>query len=175
MGRRMAHQSRPVSLSIEMKITRRRIILHAIIALPQATSRRVAEKKGSGTDPASGPAPYTLRRQFLVPSAVPPPEPSKSALSYFTFSPDVVLASRNSGVPSASTSKKIRTNPFAKNSMTTNANLPQTPAVANPNPFSLPPMQQGIPSRQPGRLDSVSVPPKSALKGKPGKTRKPKA
>lgn len=136
------------------------------------TSSYVVEKKGNGTDPASGSpsATYPLRRQFLLPPVVPPSEPSKSAFSHFTFPSDVVLASKTSGVPSMSTSKKIRTNPFAKNSMTTNANIPQTPAVAHPNP-----MQQSIPSRQPGRLDSVSVPPKSALKGKPGKTRKPKA
>lgn len=38
--------------------------------------------------------------------------------------------------------------------------------MAKPNPFVRSPTQHGVPSRQPGRLDDVSVPPKSALKGK---------
>ena len=82
-----------------------------------------------------------------MPQVMPPSEPSKSVFSHFTFPSDGVLVSKTSGVSSASTSKKIRTNTFTKNSMTTNAIIHQTPSVL----------------------------PKSALKDKLGKTQKPKA
>ena len=108
MGRRTAHQSWPVSLSIEMKITCRRIIPHAIIALPhaiialpQATSIHVVEKKRSRIDLASGSATYALRQQFFLLQVVLLSEPSKSVFSHFTFPSDVVLALKTSGVPSA--------------------------------------------------------------------------
>jgi hypothetical protein len=78
----------------------------------------------------------------------------------------MVLAAGSSGMPSASasTSEKMRPNPFARK--------PTMPSGSNPNPCPPSDMPHGIPNRQPGRLDDVSVPSMSALKGKRGKKAK---